>query len=59
MRVHVHLFELRALVFDLLSGHDFQLDSQFLDALAPVSFDDADHHVLAAAVRRIASLNML
>ena len=48
--VHIHLFEQRALVFDLLARNDFQVRHQFGDAFAAVGFHHADDNVFAAAV---------
>ena len=47
--VHIHLFEDRAFVLDLLARDGFDLRGELLDALAAVGFDNADDHVFAAA----------
>jgi hypothetical protein len=46
--VNVHLFERSAFVIDFLAGNGFELGSEFLDALAAVSLDDANDDVFAA-----------
>ena len=47
--VNIHLFERSALVIDFLTGNGFELGGEFLDALAAVSFNDADDDVFSAA----------
>jgi len=47
--VNIHLFERSALVIDFLAGNGFELRGEFLDALAAMSFNDADNDVFSAA----------
>ena len=48
-RVHIHLFEDRALVFQLAARNSFQFRGEFGCGLAAVNFNDAHQHTLAAA----------
>ena len=57
--VDVHLLENRSLVIHLSARNRLKLARQLGDSLSSVCFDHADHHILAALARRIASLSML
>ena len=48
-RVDIHLFKDGALIFHLLSWHDFHPRDQLLDPFAAVRLNHADDDVLAAA----------
>ena len=48
--VHVHLFEERAFVVDLLARHRLQARGHFLRRLAAVGLDHSDDHVFAATL---------
>ncbi len=49
-RVHVHLLELRALIFEHFARHGFQAREQLRYAFTAMGFDNSDHHIFAADV---------
>jgi hypothetical protein len=49
-RVYIHLFKLRAFVFDRFPGHDLELLHKLRHGLSPVRFNHSYHHILATAL---------